>query len=992
MDITIAEPLGVNDPREIGPFPLLGRLGVGGMGEVYLGSRGPGYVAVKRVRPRRVSQERFEREVAVLSRVPLGIAPRVLAHDSTAEHPWFATEYVPGFTLHDAVRQHGPLPSDALRLLMAETVGALHAVHAAAIVHRDLKPANLMLVRDGVRLIDFGIARAADLPRLTRSGASYGTRGFSAPEQEDGDSNVASSADVYSLGAVLLFAASGHEPEDTPDIAPLLETDAELTAIIKFCLAMAPAMRPTAAQLVASARGLLADGEVSWPTLVAERIEARRRFAATPARKLDTVPPKPTADPRPIPQTRPDASLDRRQPTRGDTQLYAAAEELAFKVREQWEREERARRVHDPYPLPVRFVCAQPGLFDHWVNIRKTGRGSNPGPLALAGDLDEVGAVYQSIPSQRLVVLGQAGSGKTILALRFVLDRLSAHSPGERVPVIFRVGSWDPSAVSLHDWMCSQLVRDYNFLEAPAARGSKATALIDTHHILPVLDGFDEIARGLQDIALAALNDYTGPLLLTSRSDEYSRAVRMTNDVLSAAACIELETLALKDVDEYLTRASRPEAGPTPRTVWEPVLEQLRAVPSSRGVANVIGAFDTPLMVSLARAVYSDVSGSYPTELLSTDRFPTVEAVQKHLLAEFVSARYRPLPADAGIVSTSRPRMPRPWSSERAEHWLGYLAWHMEEQGRHDLAWWELGTVMGRRALMLVVAVTMAVTSGLVAGLVYGFAAALTSGLASGLRTAIVDGIMNGLGAGLTFGLMHGFASNLKTGGPVFEPSHMRIQLRRGARKRLLEGFWPRVSGGLVGGALFGALWATGSALYSAAFPDSSETAVPIEVRNDLVLGTGLGVAIGLVAAIGSGLEAVSEKEQAARPAALLTNNRINVLTQLLTVAVVIGTGYGAVLGPAPGLAAGLIVALGLGTMTAWGRWVLLARIWLPLRGQAPWNTIAFLEDAYQRGVLRQAGAVYQFRHARVQIHLAEKFSDSRRSELARGDDHERAR
>jgi len=553
------------------------------------------------------------------------------------------------------------------------------------------------------------------------------------------------------------------------------------------------------------------------------------------------------------------------------------------------------------------------------------------------------------------------------------------------VPVIFSLSSWDPTAVSLHDWMCRQLVRDYNALETPAADGGNtAAALIDDHYILPVFDGFDEIASGLQGAALTALNEYAGPLLLTSRPAEYGCAVRK-NDVLTGAACIELATLALGDVDDYLTRASRPGTDPALRTVWEPVLSRLRAQPKSDGAVNVADALGTPLMLALARAVYSDAPGRDPAKLLDTDLFSTAEAVQEHLLAEFVPARYGRLPADAETLTASGPRRPQRWNGARAEHWLGYLAWHMEAQGQHDLAWWEVGTAMGQRALMLVVGVTVGVATGLVAALVYGSAAALASGPASGLRTALVAGIMNGLGVGLTFGLMHGFASNLKVGGPVFEPSYLRIRLRGGMRKKLREGFLPRVSGGFVGGVLFGALWALGTALYAAAFPDGSGTAVPVAVaaRNDLALGTGLGVAIGLVAAIGAGLEAVSEKDKAARPSALLTTNRINVLTQLLAVAVVIGIGYGAVLGPAPGLAAGLMVAVGLGTMTAWGRWVVLARIWLPLRGQAPWAMVAFLEDAYRRGVLRQAGAVYQFRHARVQIQLAERFANGRRTEAS---------
>lgn len=953
MDSSIVRPLGADDPRQIGRFPIIGLLGAGAMGTVYLGIDNQGYVAVKRVRSHEVSQERFEQEVAVLHKVPVGVAPRVLAHDSTAEYPWFATEYVPGLTLHEAIRLHGPFSADVLRLLLSELVSQLYEVHdKAKVVHRDLKPANLMLVRNGVVLIDFGIARAADLPRLTRPGAGFGTRGFSAPEQEKGGAKAASPADIYSLGAVLLYAASGSEPDDDPDIGPLREKDPELAAIVERCLAALPSERPATAQLVAVARELVVDPDVSWPELITEQIEARRALERTP-----------------VEITRDQLAVDRPE-RKADT----PEDELAKQVRRQWEREEHVRQVHDPYPLPVRFEAAERSLFDHWANIRRTGPEADPEPLALAGGIGEITAVYRSIPSERLVVLGQPGSGKTILAVRFVLDWLHERSSDERVPVIFSLSSWNPTAVSLRDWMCHQIERDYRTLGASGADGTtKAAALIYEDRILPVLDGFDEITEDLRGPALAALSQYPGPLLLTSRPAEYA-AAKEKHDVLTAAACIELHTLKLDDIDRYLTRASPLITGRAAQTVWEPVMSELRAKPRSAGAENLTDALATPLMLALARAVYSDVPGREPAELLNTSRYPDSMSIQEYLLAEFVPASYRRLPPDIGIDKGSRAHRERRWNGERAERWLGYLAWHMREQDRHDLAWWELGTAMRRRSVMLVVGVTVAIATGIVAGLVYGSAAAISQGPVFGLTTAVGAGIGNGLAVGLTFGLMHGFASSLRVGGPVFEPSQMDIRLHRAGWKKVAVSLAPRTGAGLVGGLLFGGLWATGSSLYAAAVPDSSHVPIVVAARDELALGTGLGLAIGLVAALGTGLEAVSDRATATRPTALLATNRINVLIQMTAVAVLIGTGYGVVLGPAPGLAAGLMVPLGLVTMTAWGRWAVLVRIWLPLRRRAPWAMIAFLEDAYHRGVLRQAGAVYQLRHDRIQIQLADRF------------------
>ncbi|MDH6130941.1 serine/threonine protein kinase [Kitasatospora sp. MAA4] len=300
MDSTVAEPLGPDDPQEIGSFTVIGLLGTGGMGEVYLGASDRGYAAVKRVRPRLVSSERFEREVGILYRVPFGVGPRVLASDGTAERPWFAAEYVPGLTVDEAVRLRGPLPADALWLLLAEAAAQLRAVHASEIAHRDIKPGNVMLVRDGVKLIDFGIARAADQARLTRSGGSYGTQGFSAPEQQVGDEDVAAPADVYSLAALLLYAASGRTPGVVPDVEPLRAVDADLAAVIEPCLATDPEARPTADEIVTLTHAQLPVPPPSWPLEVMSRIDARRAFAATPVGKLETVPPPDLAtDPKP---------------------------------------------------------------------------------------------------------------------------------------------------------------------------------------------------------------------------------------------------------------------------------------------------------------------------------------------------------------------------------------------------------------------------------------------------------------------------------------------------------------------------------------------------------------------------------------------------------------------------------------------------------------------------------------------------------------------
>jgi len=277
----VYRPLGVRDPRRIGEFELLGVLGAGGMGTVYLGATRHGYVAVKRVPPVLSGSKQFDREIRALYAVLNGVAPQVRASDYTAQYPWFATDYVPGCTLAEVVERCGPLPAGTLWRLLRVVSGHLRQVHQAGITHRDLTPNNVMLTADGARLIDFGIARLADQINSTRTGGSAGTRGFMAPEQRRGG-EVTAKADVYALGALLCYAASGSWPGDTAEPARLRDVDSELADVVEPCLAEDPDARPAAAGL-AESTGSHPSTDTSWPASVIERIAVLSAFAASPA-------------------------------------------------------------------------------------------------------------------------------------------------------------------------------------------------------------------------------------------------------------------------------------------------------------------------------------------------------------------------------------------------------------------------------------------------------------------------------------------------------------------------------------------------------------------------------------------------------------------------------------------------------------------------------------------------------------------------------------
>lgn len=283
----------VSDPMKIGPYRIVGRLGSGGMGWVYLGRSPAGReVAVKVVRPELAAEgefrERFAREVAAARVVSGAYTAAVVDADTEAELPWLATMYVPGPSLAEAVRTDGPLPEPQVRRLGAGLVEALQAIHAARVVHRDLKPANVLLASDGPRVIDFGISRVDGAPGLTQVGVVVGTPPFMSPEQIKGE-RVGPPSDVFSLGGVLVYALTGRPPHGSGEAVryrvvlaePELDgVPAGIRELIGHCLAKRPEDRPQLADLLTELLELPAES-ASWPPpTVARSIKARTRELA----------------------------------------------------------------------------------------------------------------------------------------------------------------------------------------------------------------------------------------------------------------------------------------------------------------------------------------------------------------------------------------------------------------------------------------------------------------------------------------------------------------------------------------------------------------------------------------------------------------------------------------------------------------------------------------------------------------------------------------
>lgn len=291
------EPLSANDPRAVGEFALRARLGSGGMGRVYLGfSPGGRAVAIKVVHPELARDpeflQRFGREVASARAVSGVYTAPVVASGLGDDPPWMATAFVPGPPLSDVVNKHGPLPEDAVWRLAAGLTEALHAVHACNLVHRDLKPSNVLLAPDGPHVIDFGISRAFEGTALTSAGMVVGTPGYMSPEQAEGQ-QADPPSDVFSLGCVLAYAATGAAPFGAGSAASVLykvvtaEPDLRpvpnpLRQVIEACLSKRASERIGLSQLSAMIVTLgpatpLALGSF-WPEPVASIVAADQGY------------------------------------------------------------------------------------------------------------------------------------------------------------------------------------------------------------------------------------------------------------------------------------------------------------------------------------------------------------------------------------------------------------------------------------------------------------------------------------------------------------------------------------------------------------------------------------------------------------------------------------------------------------------------------------------------------------------------------------------
>jgi hypothetical protein len=741
--------------------------------------------------------------------------------------------------------------------------------------------------------------------------------------------------------------------------------------------------------------------------------------------------------------------------------LEGVADSLAIAVTVQWEAEARWRQLNDPYPMRVRWRAADSDVVVEWpalVKLATTGPGwpipvpENwaAGPADLSGVDNDLADVLGRVPTGRLVVLGEPGAGKTILLVRLVLDLLARRRPGEAVPILLPLASWNPVEQDLFAWMERRLTTDNAALADPAPGRpgvSRAGALLDAGLILPVLDGLDEIPDATRGPAIARVNDAMRPgkrLILAARTQAYGIAVHPPGGVeirLTGAAGIQLCPLDAAVVADYLKDSA---GGPAGAARWDPIVAMLGA-DDPRPVAR---ALTTPLMAALARANYNprpdeNVAAipDHPVELLDPARFPNPKTIRLYLFDRFVPSAYRKHPDSPRIKC----------SAAEAERWLVFLARDLQhrQHGTTDLAWWELHGA-APRALS-------ALTVGTVAGFAaaFGFSFPLDRGFDIGLGVAYIIALLIGLlvrrsarhaTVGLTRGLVGGLLGgqlgavvSLAIFGPGVDATNIGPFFGGGLALGLavapLGIVVPSLAGAFAGQTLatltahsavfhelgghrgpamlltngvgFGLVIGVAAALANRRTPARGTRWSPLGlvcgIVTGLVMGTVIwfqagptgGLLVGLVGVITGGYAgglafevAATDLTKATTPTAVLARDRAAFRLGGLGTGIAIGlsTGLAVAISPTPGgqLNGGLRLGLGVGLASligvglavgflqaSWGSFT-LARWWLAASGRLPWRLMTFLADAHtNRGVLRQVGAVYQFRHAELQRRLA---------------------
>ncbi|MCS7482946.1 NACHT domain-containing protein [Umezawaea endophytica] len=644
-------------------------------------------------------------------------------------------------------------------------------------------------------------------------------------------------------------------------------------------------------------------------------------------------------------------------------QVDAAQRQLADLVLAQWRAEIVVRQLDDPAPVAVRWRLTEldtSGPAGHVARPRPLryliGRGV-PRFEGRTDRVDDMATAFRRLPARRLVILGDPGMGKTTLAVLLLRELLVRPEGVEPVPVLLSMSGWDPGAETLHTWVARRLTEGYPALRAADFGPNASRALVEQRRILPVLDGLDELPERIRSTVLDRLNAAAeDSLILTCRTTEYEQTLaHQGRRGLTGAAIIEPDRLKAADAATYLERS-------LPRSTvdrWATLLTALREDQSSL----ISRALSSPLTLWLVRKVYLEANAG-PAELCDTNRFATVDAITEHLLDHLVDALITANPPQQE-ADEEHPFGPRKsWDPTDAKKWLAFLAHHLEVIGSRDLAWWQLSLAVSRRtrSLIRLGLGTVVVTAALFAALfVFGF------------DFAVVFAPF----IGLVFVLVSGSTSEE----PVYADLRLRGRIRLLSRKLVT---WPVIRAGLVIGLVVGVVFGLADRSLGAS-----------------VVGLAFGPVFSLVVGLVEWAKTPLTNEGPQTPT--VTFHRDLRLLYLYSLACgfafgpVLGCAFGLVFASMAGFGGKLVAVLVFGSVfgsvigftyglgQASGQHLVTVVV-LRARGRVPLRLLKFLDDTHRLGILRAAGPVYQFRHAKLQDRLAQSYATRTRQDgAARG-------
>jgi hypothetical protein len=649
-----------------------------------------------------------------------------------------------------------------------------------------------------------------------------------------------------------------------------------------------------------------------------------------------------------------------------------AVDALASAVEAQWRKEAATRAIEYPASIRVRWKEAERLGVASAEAILGEPIGAEPHVFRIRGDVSTVAEAYLELPRDQLCVLGRPGGGKTVLVVLLTLRLLERRLPGAPAPVLLTLSSWDPRRDDLLSWLARRIGDEYRFLTRADDYGLDAPqSLVAQRLVVPILDGLDEIAQELRPDAIAAIEHVMAqgfPVVLTCRGDEFEAAVSTGVAFLSATPTIELQDVHPDDAREFLV-----EGTVEGHARWEPVLRELKTDPDSPAAK----ALRTPLMLWLAREVYRNTALN-PAALLDRDAFANTQAIEWHLLDRFVTTAYAHDPPlqlpqrrfrrrikeghkaevylRALAINLYRNRRRAfetapPAAIDRSGRWIRIATlrrrttWTVPQATDFDFRWWDL-----YRAVPNASAGAVALWFGVPLAVGPAIAVLATTDTLTAAR-------LFGLLGGGFFGILVATLYRPRKPGRIYLGRLSRQDLQARLRESLQ-----------LASLAFTALFLTLGVVLAASEPSFGVLWTAFAAG---VIG---GVGIGLTGLLNGAVETVEAQE----PEGLLTADRTvaaatAVLGGLTAFAVIMLFFSGFWPAVAAGLAAGVASAIG---MSSWG-WFFLARLYfgsiLWSGRRLPWALMTFLEDAHLRGVLRQSGSVYQFRHRRLQERLASR-------------------